>query len=105
MDLTKQSESYSFEKTVNNWKFSGTINVEGTDSQISLNMQVVSVSEATTETNVEAASTSEVGHYYWSNSNDYINASYNIVPGIEESEAVSVFMAVTKEAIEAYKSI
>lgn len=101
MDLVKQSESYSFEKTVNSWKFSGTINAGIDDSQISLNIQVVNIPETSSET----TSISEVGHCYWNNSNNYINASYNIVPGIEESEAVSVFMAVIKEAIEAYKSI
>lgn len=101
MDLVKQSESYSFEKTVNSWKFAGTINAGIDDSQISLNMQIVNIPETSTET----ASTSEVGHYYWNNSNNYINASYSIPPGVEESEAVSAFMSVTKEAIEAYKSI
>lgn len=105
MDLIKQSESYNFEKTVNNWKFSGTINAGVANSQINLNIQVVSMPETSTEASTEIATTSEVGHCYWSNSNNYINASYNIVPGVDESEAVSAFISVTKEAIEAYKSI
>lgn len=104
MDLVKQSESYSFEKTVNSWKFSGTINAGNNDSQISLNMQVVNIPATSTETDTIAV-TSEVGHYYWNNSNNYINASYNITSDVDESEAVPVFMSVTKEAIEAYKSI